>query len=464
MTTRDKGITLPFTPDWLSVYDAPFNCRPDGVTDNRLGLQAAINTGRKLVFPNPSGVEAFYNYAGTLLLGATQTNWVGEPKTVLRKTDAGRGIDFPGGVGGNQFHTVRDLSFSANSAALATMFNSANGVYTNYIVDFHLENCNFYQELFAGIDGNLIRANIGNCTFGSLGAVKAAGNRGIKSSFGGSANTNLNEIHHTQFFNLLGDAINFTGGGQLKLTQVDCEGNAGRDLSAQDMSMLECDQFYTERNSNASSAIALGSTTAQAICTFKNSQLSQLMPNSLVLFAGGNTQRIMFDGCVAGLNAAGFLLFNNNTGDHIPPVDGSVGFKNHFQVGNAADPSLLWSGFYESGAFKAFSPAPTNLTVVNGTGGVTYAGKYRIQGRQCFWQIDIITTGTATTSAAASGASFFAGITGVPVPVASFTFPVVNSVSLTNMGSGLNYINGRFLLPAWAAIAGSISLSGVFTF
>lgn len=108
-----------------------------------------------------------------------------------------------------------------------------------------------------------------------------------------------------------------------------------------------------------------------------------------------------------------------------------------------------------------WTPAFTNLTVVNGTGGVTYAGSYSIIGDYIKWQAQINVTGSATTASSASSTR----INNLPFAVAQNEplFAINNVVG--NGGIGLCQAGGQnAFTPTWSAYNGAVYMSGMYKF
>lgn len=106
-----------------------------------------------------------------------------------------------------------------------------------------------------------------------------------------------------------------------------------------------------------------------------------------------------------------------------------------------------------------WTPTFTNLTVVNGTGGATYAGRYSRIGRTVFYTITITCTGTATTASTA-------GTTYCDLPVAATqddTVAVANSTTKLAIGDGfLDSTNDRCYPASWTATGNKIIISGKY--
>lgn len=120
-------------------------------------------------------------------------------------------------------------------------------------------------------------------------------------------------------------------------------------------------------------------------------------------------------------------------------------------LGNATNAT----GGVITGTPSTWTPTPVNLTVVNGTGGVTYAGFYVIHGNVLHWEIVITPTGTATTASVANSTNF-------TLP----THPVRNSpgssvdTNVGSQGTGVATPAGLFYTPTWGAVNAMVCLSG----
>ena len=106
-----------------------------------------------------------------------------------------------------------------------------------------------------------------------------------------------------------------------------------------------------------------------------------------------------------------------------------------------------------------WTPTFTNLTVVSGTGGATYSGRYSRIGRTVFYTIKIVCTGTATTASVA-------GTTYCTLPIAATqddTVDVANATTLLSVGSGyLDSTNDRCYPATWTATGNTIIISGKY--
>lgn len=111
-------------------------------------------------------------------------------------------------------------------------------------------------------------------------------------------------------------------------------------------------------------------------------------------------------------------------------------------------------------ASGTWTPAFTNLTVVNGTGGATYTGGYVRIGNIVNWWAKIATSGTCTT------ASTFATTILNNLPFSSVSPSVCHA---TRSSSGTNIFESGWTqaggnnayMPSWAAYDGDIYISGV---
>ena len=106
-----------------------------------------------------------------------------------------------------------------------------------------------------------------------------------------------------------------------------------------------------------------------------------------------------------------------------------------------------------------WTPTFTNLTVVNGTGGATYSGRYSRIGRTVFYTIKIVCTGTATTASVA-------GTTYCTLPIAATqddTVDVADATTRLSVGSGyLDSTNDRCYPATWTTTGNTIIISGKY--
>lgn len=106
-----------------------------------------------------------------------------------------------------------------------------------------------------------------------------------------------------------------------------------------------------------------------------------------------------------------------------------------------------------------WTPTFTNLTVVNGTGGATYSGRYSRIGRTVFYTIQIVCTGTATTASVA-------GTTYCTLPIAATqddTVDVADATTRLSVGSGyLDSTNDRCYPATWTTTGNTIIISGKY--
>lgn len=105
-----------------------------------------------------------------------------------------------------------------------------------------------------------------------------------------------------------------------------------------------------------------------------------------------------------------------------------------------------------------WTPVFTNLTVVNGTGGATYTGRYSRIGRTVFYTVKVVCTGTATTASTA-GTTYCT----LPIPVA-FTdvCSIVNVTTNTSIDIGVIADTSRCYPATWTATGDTILISGKY--
>jgi hypothetical protein len=106
-----------------------------------------------------------------------------------------------------------------------------------------------------------------------------------------------------------------------------------------------------------------------------------------------------------------------------------------------------------------WAPTFTSLTVVAGTGGATYAGRYSRLGRTVFYTVTIICTGTATTASTA-GTTYC----DLPInPTQDDAITIVNATTKLGIGTGyLDSTNNRCYPCSWVATGNTIIISGKY--
>ena len=108
---------------------------------------------------------------------------------------------------------------------------------------------------------------------------------------------------------------------------------------------------------------------------------------------------------------------------------------------------------------STWTPTFSNLTVVNGTGAATYAGRYSRIGRTIFYTVKISCSGTATTASTA-------GTTYCDLPITAAqddTVTTSNKTTLLGIGTGLlDSTNDRCYPSSWVATGNTIIISGKY--
>src|SRR5690606_1582938 len=109
---------------------------------------------------------------------------------------------------------------------------------------------------------------------------------------------------------------------------------------------------------------------------------------------------------------------------------------------------------------KTWTPSPTGLTVVDGTGGATYSGTWSRKGDRIFFTVRVTVAGTCTTAATANTTYFPIGDMMPNVAVADVCHAVSDAVD--SYGCGLIATNGRIYAPSWSAENKNITISGSY--
>lgn len=164
---------------------------------------------------------------------------------------------------------------------------------------------------------------------------------------------------------------------------------------------------------------------------------------SLTCPNGGN---IIFDtGITPNANCTGMVATPTSFSINGPIASTQVKFSGANQTALAK--------YYES----TWTPTFTGLTVVNGTGGATYSGTYKVVGNMVFYDVAISTTGTATTLSVI-------GTTNFTLPLN----PIRSNAGMTAWGGnisdgvGTNSATGLAWPPSWSALNGTILITGSY--
>ena len=121
-----------------------------------------------------------------------------------------------------------------------------------------------------------------------------------------------------------------------------------------------------------------------------------------------------------------------------------------------ADPrSFAYLDIQGQDRWQTFTPAFTSLNVV---GATTYAGRFRVVGRQCFFEVSLL---AATSIASTAGTTYMA----LPMTSAGIagTGVMTNATTSIAVGTGhLDATNSRFYLPTQNASGNTFNLAGWF--
>lgn len=120
------------------------------------------------------------------------------------------------------------------------------------------------------------------------------------------------------------------------------------------------------------------------------------------------------------------------------------------QVPTSTTPNITRE--YKEGVF---TPVPTGLSVVVGSGTVTYSGYYTKIGRFVHWGILITPTGTATTASTISATTFG----GIPFVAAKPSTCQAATAGVSQLLNG--YITGQTVFaPSWSATNAQVVITG----
>lgn len=168
-------------------------------------------------------------------------------------------------------------------------------------------------------------------------------------------------------------------------------------------------------------------------------------------FFGANkaTAAITLEASAKGVDIRGaeFINFNGYA------IEYTAGAQFDIGINSVSGCTGLWN--------NTWTPVPTSLTVVNGTGGATYSGTWDRKGDRVFYVILITVTGSATTASTA-GTTYFAVDSAMPTPLAVDTNVAVGNGNNASFGAGLSTATSKIYPPTWSAQNQNITISGSY--
>ncbi len=219
----------------------------DGVTDDSQAIRYAFSETNDIVIPKEKSVYI----ASTIV---TPRDFTITGKNSILKGASGITIlqlpQYNGVVTGTIISGLHFAGIGCTAIGVETPSVGGSGYY-RYVPRLSVRDCHFYWELSYGIDGNLIFADIFNCSFGYLGTDGApSGNLSSirnRATDGETNNPNFNRIRKCYFYKGSGATTHINGyrGGQLSIEDCDFE-QAGQCISLDSVGNINIERCWFE--------------------------------------------------------------------------------------------------------------------------------------------------------------------------------------------------------------------------
>lgn len=241
----------------------------------------------------------------------------------------------------------------------------------------------------------------------------------------------------------------FTGGENV-LFGVGYLGNTAERTDSIGMDVVNCLAFVLENASNEADGGAIVGSEAQRAVHLKTCHGAVIKGNH---FYGANlaTGMIELDD-----DSQGTVIHGNEFAQ-------INGYAVQFQAGATFDigMNVNLAGSCTGVWDNTWTPVPTGLAVVNGTGGATYSGTWDRKGNLVFWQIKVTVTGTATTASTAGTTQWPIGSM-MPNVAREGTCVAVNT-DVTSYGVGYqSNSTSKIFSPTWSAVNRNIIIRGSY--
>lgn len=219
----------------------------DGETDDSQAIRYAFSETNDIVIPKEKSV-----YIGSTIV--TPRDFTITGKNSILKGASGITIlqlpQYNGVVTGTIISGLHFAGIGCTAIGVETPSVGGSGYY-RYVPRLSVRDCHFYWELSYGIDGNLIFADIFNCSFGYLGTDGApSGNLSSirnRATDGETNNPNFNRIRKCYFYKGSGATTHINGyrGGQLSIEDCDFE-QAGQCISLDGVGNINIERCWFE--------------------------------------------------------------------------------------------------------------------------------------------------------------------------------------------------------------------------
>lgn len=313
----------------------------DGVTDDSQAIRDAFEETNDIVIPKEKSV-----YIGSTIV--TPRDFTITGKNSILKGASGITIlqlpQYNGVVTGTIIEGLHFAGVGCTAIGVETPAVGGSGYY-RYVPRLSVRDCHFYWELSYGIDGNLIFADIFNCSFGYLGTdgTTSGGLNSIRNraTDGETNNPNFNRIRKCYFYKGSGATTHINGyrGGQLSIEDCDFE-QAGQCISLDNVGNVNIERCWFESCTGLNGVIKITNCpTSATITKCKLYRCQGTADGATITYDSNNVAYLEVSKCDFE-QQGNYPLYNSGvTGTasiKVPPTNNVRWFENHVVAADAA--------------------------------------------------------------------------------------------------------------------------------